>query len=55
MLSIKSKRTFLFLSFLMIGLCNSSANSLFEVVSFLIPPPKVYLTKNLQTIEASPR
>ena len=30
-LSIKGDCTFLFLDFLIIGLCNSSANSLFEI------------------------
>ena len=35
-LSIKVECTFLFLNFLIIGLCNSSANSLFEIFSFLI-------------------
>ena len=35
-LSIKVECTFLFLNFLIIGLRNSSANSLFEIFSFLI-------------------
>ena len=35
-LPINSKCTFLFLNFLIIGLCNSSDNSLLEVISFLI-------------------
>ena len=35
-LSINDDCTFLFLNFLIIGLCNSSANSLFEMFSFLI-------------------
>ena len=33
-LSIKGECTFLFLNFLIIGLCNSSANSLFEIFSY---------------------
>ena len=32
-LSVKDERTFLLLSFLIIGLCNSSANSLLEIFS----------------------
>ena len=39
MLPIKGECTFHFLNFLIIGLCNSSANSLFEIFSFLIPLP----------------
>ena len=35
MLSIKGECTFLFSNFLIIGLCNSSANSLFDIFSFL--------------------
>ena len=35
--SIKNYCTFLLLNFLIIGLCNSSANSLFKIFSFLIP------------------
>ena len=35
-LSIKVECTFLFLNFLIIGLCNSYANSLLEIISFLI-------------------
>ena len=38
----------LFLNFHIIGLCNSSANSLFEIISFLKVPPEV----DLSTIEA---
>ena len=38
----------------MIGLCDSSANSLSEI-SFLIPLPEGFLSKDLSTIEASPR
>ena len=41
--SIKDKRTFRFLKFLIIGLCNTSANTLFEIFSFLIPlPPNLF-------------
>ena len=39
-LSIKGDCTFLFLNFLIIGLCNSSADSLFEIFSFLIALPE---------------
>ena len=35
-LSIKGEYTFLFLNFLIIGLCNSSANSFIDIVLFLI-------------------
>ena len=53
-LCIKGECTFLFLNFLIIGLCNSSANTLFEIFSFLIPLPanlfarvaEVFLSKN---------
>ena len=41
--------------FLITGLCNSSANSLFEIFSFLIPLPEVFLSKSLSTIEVIPR
>ena len=34
-LSIKDKHSFAYLTFLIIGLCNSSAGSLFKIVSFL--------------------
>ena len=54
-LSIKDKCTFLFLKFLIIGLCNSSANCWSEIFSFLVPLPEVFLSKNLQTNEASQR
>ena len=54
-LSIKVECTFLFLNFLIIGLCNSSANYLFYTFSFLTAdlltsvaaPPEVFLSKNL--------
>ena len=44
-LSIKEECTFLFLNFLVIGFCNSSANSLLEMISFLTVPPEVFLSK----------
>ena len=44
-LSIKNECTFVFLKFLMIGLCNSPVNSLLEIFSFLTGPPEVFLTK----------
>ena len=43
--SIKGDCTFIFLNFLIIGLCNSSVNSLFEIFLFLIPLPEVLLSK----------
>ena len=50
-LSKKGGCTFLFLYFLIIGLCNSSANSLFKIFSFLIPLPEVFLSKNYKTLK----
>ena len=41
-LSIKIECTFLSLNFLIIGLCNSSANSWFDIFSFLISLPEVF-------------
>ena len=46
-LSIKDVYTFRFLNFQIIGLCNSSTNSLYEIFSFLIPLPGIILSKNL--------
>ena len=62
-LSIKGDCTFLLLNFIITGLGNSSANSLvaefkgrlFEIFSFLIPLPEVFLSKYLHAIETSPR
>ena len=53
-LSIKDGCTFPFLNFLIIDLCNSSANYLLDIISFFIAPPDVLLSKNLSSIEASP-
>ena len=36
---------FVFKIFLIIGLCNSSANSLFDVFLFLVPLPEVGLSR----------
>ena len=52
-LSIKGECTFLFLNSLIIGLCNSSANSLLEIFLFLVAdsfasvaaPPEVFYQK----------
>ena len=44
-LSIKDECTFPFSNFLIIGLCNSSANSLFEIFSFLIALPQADLSR----------
>ena len=41
-MSIKGEFTFLLLNFLIIGLCNSSANSLLEIFSFLTPLSEVF-------------
>ena len=50
-LSIKCYCTFLFLNFLVIGLCDSSANSLLEIFSFLTVPPKGFLSKNYEPLK----
>ena len=44
-LSIKGECTFLLLNFLIIGLCNSSANFLLEIFLFSIPLPDVFYQK----------
>ena len=46
-LSIEDQCTFLFLNFLIIGLRNSSANSLFEIISILksLPPNFIRVDK----------
>ena len=54
-LSIEGDCTFLLWNFIIIDLCNSSANSLFKLFSFLIPLPETFLSKKLETIEAIPR
>ena len=41
-LPIKGECTLVFSNFLIIGLCNSSANSLLEVISFLTVRPDVF-------------
>ena len=46
-LSIKDKRTFPFPNFLVNGLCNSSANYWFGIISLLTASPEVFLLKNL--------
>ena len=46
-LSIKAECTFLYSNFPIIGLCNSSANCLFEIFSFSVPLPEVFLSKNV--------
>ena len=45
-LPMKGECTFLLSSFLIIGLCNSSANSLLDTISFLVSPSEVLLSKN---------
>ena len=37
---MKGEYTFLLLNFLLIGLCNSTANYWFEIFPFLIPVPE---------------
>ena len=46
-LSLKGKCTFLLLNVLIIGLCNSSANSLLEIISFLTVLPYVFFNKKI--------
>ena len=41
-LSIKDECTFLFSNFLIIGLCNSSGNSLLDIISFVTVAPQVF-------------
>ena len=45
-LYIKGEYTFRLWNFLVIGLCNSSANSWFLIFSFIAAPPEVFLSKN---------
>ena len=45
-LFIKRACTFLFLNFLIIGLCSSSANSLLDIISFLTVSPEAFLATN---------
>ena len=51
-LSIKSGCVFHFSNVLIIGLCNSSANSL--LVLFLIAPPDIFYQKNYKTLKQVP-
>ena len=44
-LSIKGENAFRFSNFLIIGLCNSSARSLLDMISFLIAPPANLLVR----------
>ena len=44
-LSAKSEWTLLFSNVLIIGLCKSTANSLFEIFSFLVSLPQVFFIK----------
>ena len=44
-LSIKDECTFLFLHFLIIDLCNSSADSLLDIIPFVTVPPEVFYQK----------
>ena len=44
-LSIKDEHAFLFLNFLITGFCNSTADSLLDIFSFLIAPPDSFYQK----------
>ena len=46
-LSLKVECDFLFLSFVIIGFCNSSHNCWSNIFSFLIPPPEVSFNKRI--------
>ena len=50
-LSIKDEYTFGFSNFLIIGLCNSSANSLFDIFSFLTETPEVFYQKKYKPLK----
>ena len=50
-LSVKVASTFLFLDILIVGLFNFSANSLLEIISFLIPLPEVFLSKIYRSLK----
>ena len=52
--SIKGEFIYLFSSFLITGSCNSSANSLFEIFSFLAPFPEGFLSKNYKLSKQNP-
>ena len=54
-LSINGECSFIFLYFLIIGLCNSSASSLLDTISFLTVLPEVFYQKIYKLLEASPR
>ena len=47
----KAEYTFRFSNFLIIGLYNSCANSLFEIFSFLTAPPEDILSKIYKSLE----
>ena len=52
MLSLNKEHTLCVLNFLINGLCNSSANCWFDIISVLIAPPETltpedFLSKNL--------
>ena len=53
-LSIKGECTFLLLNFRIIGLCNSSANSLLGIFSFLILLPEVFYQKICKPLKQDP-
>ena len=44
-LSMKAECTFLFVNFLIIDLCDSSVNSLLDIILFLTVLPKLFLSK----------
>ena len=45
-LSVKGECNFLLSNFLIIGFCNSSATSLWDIISFLtVPPERIYQKK----------
>ena len=50
-LSMKNECTFLFLNILIIGLCNTSANSFSKICSSLTVQPEAFLSKNYRPLK----
>ena len=53
-LSIKDEYAFLFSNFSIAGLCNSTANSLFEIFLFLTARPEVFNQKTYKPLKQDP-
>ena len=50
-MSVKAECTFVYLNLLITGLCNSSANSFLDIISFLIVPPHFFYQKIYQPLK----